>query len=195
MRALEPGQNQVELQADDMLHLGSISGVVIVLSGVLAPIMISSLGYVGNYDFSIQSLLWYFHIGTFGSDFQFLPFYATFSIFPYLVLRMVPAYVTFRYYQGRTSRRRALFGLMIGDLLFLIEGIPFFLFAISFINSYFILPFPFQMLVGFLILWRFPIPEPTKPWESSEETKPWWEKESDDVPVSSDSKNDEDRLW
>ena len=44
------------------------------------------------------------------------------------------------------------------------------------------LPLPFQLIFGFLVLWRYPIPEPTTPWKiasDDSEPKSWWEKSSD----------------
>jgi hypothetical protein len=189
------GQDQVDFRTGELLHLAKTFVAVMILLGILAPVMMTSFGYVGNYDLTIVSLFWYFEVGTFGSGWLFLPPYATISMLPYLALRMVPVYMTYRYYQGKTTRRRAAAGILIGDLLFLIGTLPEMILAAMFAISYLIFPLPVQMLVGFFILRRYPIPEPTKPWEGSEETKPWWENESSSLPKSPEAKNEEDRLW
>jgi hypothetical protein len=65
------------------------------------------------------------------------------------------------------------------------------------------LPLPFQLIFGLLVLWRYPIPEPTTPWKSEEEPKSWWEKPSDsqkEKPVDSEARqkkptDNDDVLW
>jgi hypothetical protein len=196
MGAIEIRPNETSLKTNDTSRFAKITGVIMILLGLLAPILISWSSYSGYYDFSIQSIIWALYLGTYGSGFQFIPFYFIFSAFPMLILRLVPASVIFRYYQGKTTRRRALIGMIVGDILFIAEGLLFFIISFSmFMSYYFLIPFPLQMVIGLFILWRFPIHEPTKPWESSKETKPWWEKESDDLTESSDAKDDKNNLW
>jgi hypothetical protein len=192
---IRPGQDQVEVRTRELLHFAKIFVAVMILLGILAPVMMTSFGYVGNYNLTIVSLFWYFEVGTFGSGWLFLPPFATISMLPYLALRMVPAYMIYRYYQEKTTRRRAAVGIIVGDLLFLIETLPMMILTAMFAGSYLIFPLPAQMLVGFFILWRYPIPEPTRPWEGSEETKPWWDNESSSLRKSPEAKNEEDRLW
>jgi hypothetical protein len=196
MGELASGSNETSLKTNNMPRLAKIAGVIMILLGALAPITISWYSSFGSYDITIQSLFWMLYLGSFGPFFQIIPFYVIFSSFPILILRLVPASMIFRYYQGKTTRRRALIGIMVGDIFFLAEGFLFLVISFSmFMGSYFVIPFPLQMLVGFFILWKFPIREPTKPWESSKETKPWWEKESSEIPASSDSNDDKNTLW
>jgi hypothetical protein len=196
MGELASGSNETSLKTNNMPRLAKIAGVIMILLGALAPITISWYSSFGSYDITIQSLFWMLYLGSFGPFFQIIPFYVIFSSFPILILRLVPASMIFRYYQGKTTRRRALIGIMVGDIFFLAEGFLFLVISFSmFMGSYFVIPFPLQMLVGFFILWKFPIREPTKPWESSKETKPWWEKESSEIPASSDSNDNKNTLW
>lgn len=195
MGALESGQEQVDSKAGGMSHRATVTGIIMILLGVLAPIMISYMSYMGTYDLSIQSLLWYYHVGPYGFDFLFFPLLLLFSTFPFLILRMVPVLVIYRYYQGKMTRRRAFIGVAAGDLLFLIEGLFILLVSMAFMSYYLIIPTPFQMLIGFLILWRFPVPEPTKPWDDVEKAKPWWEKESAEVQEPTTDKKEEETPW
>jgi hypothetical protein len=181
-----------------MSHFAKITGVTMVLLGVLAPIVAISTSHMGDHVIDIQSLFWHIKVGAFCLSFQFFPFFDIFStIFlmsPLLVLRMVPPPVMVRYYHGKTTRRRALIGIMFGDNLFLALGIPTLLLMGILMNPSPTFPFPVQMLVGFFVLWRFPIRVPIKPWEGSKEAKLWWEKESGDTPESSDAKDEENIL-
>jgi len=196
MGAIESGPSEIVLKTNDMSRFAKITGVTMILLGVLAPILISWSSYPGYYNFSIQSIVWALNLGTYGSSFQIIPFYYIFSTFPMLILRLVPASVIFRYYQGKTTRRRALIGIIVGDILFLAEGLLFLIISFSmFMSPFFLIPFPLQMLVGLFLLWRYPIREPTKPWESSKVTKLWWEKESDEIVESSNDKDDGNKVW
>jgi len=195
MGAFESGSNSADLHVKDMSRIANASGVTIALLGLLAPVMMMSANYDGYVDFAIQAILWSFYLVSFGSGFQFISLYAVSTMFPLLILRMVPAYVIVRYYHGKTTRKRALIGVAVGDILFLAEGLLFFVFSYMSMGSFLLVPLPFEMLAGLLVLWRFPIPEPTRPWEGSDETKPWWEKESSEKTASSDANDDKNRLW
>jgi hypothetical protein len=181
MGGFEQGLAEDDLQGLDTLRIAKISGVILALSGLLAPVMISWFGYPGDFTFSIQSFLWALYFGTYGSGFQIIPSFAFFSVFPILIMRLVPPSAIVRYYQRKTSRRRALICVMVGDIFFLVEVLLFFVNSLIFMNPYYYFPLPIQMIVGFFILWSFPISEPTKPWESTKETKLWWEKKSGDM--------------
>ena len=54
------------------------------------------------------------------------------------------------------------------------------------------IPLPCQLLFCILMLWRYPVPEPTTPWEGMEEHQSWWEK--DESPPKTKEK-DKDELW
>lgn len=175
--------------------VSKIAAVVLVLLGIFSPIMINSYGYSGNYDFYINSLLWTFHCSNWGTDFYLTPFYYLFSIFPILILRLVPVSQIVRYYHGKTTRRRAFLGVIIGDIFFVIVGLITLMFSLASPYPTFSLPLPIQMLVGFLVLWIFPIPEPTTPWDSTSETKSWWEQDKREYSEIIDTEEDKDRLW
>jgi hypothetical protein len=193
MGGFELGPTEDNLQGPDTIRIAKISGAILVLLGLLAPVVVSWFGHLGDFSFIIQSPLWFLYLGTFGSDFEVVPIFGFSSVFPVLILRLVPASVIIRYYQEKTTRRRALIGIVVGDILFLAESLLFFVNSLINMVPLYYFPLPIQMLVGFFILWKFSIPEPTKPWESTKETKPWWEKESGDMTESSDVKDDENK--
>jgi hypothetical protein len=61
-----------------------------------------------------------------------------------------------------------------------------------------IMPLPFQLIFGWIMLWRFPRPEPKTPWESESELKSWWEKKPEDQEENKEKKSttdDDDVLW
>jgi hypothetical protein len=195
MGGFELGSTEDNLQGPDTLRIAKISGVILAISGLLAPVIASWNGYLGNFTFSIQSLLWSLYLGTYGSGFLIDPVFAFFSLFPILILRLVPVSAIVRYYQRKTTRRRAIIGIIVGDIFFLAESVLFFVNLFIFMVPIYYFPLPIQMLVGFFILWKISIPEPTKPWDSANETKPWWEKKSGYMTESSDTKDDENKLW
>ena len=169
--------------------------VIMLLLGLFAPIMIQIFGYGWTTpQVSIQSLFWmyypelYYPSSYYG--FTILPPIALFSMFPLILLRMVPVSQIYRYYNGKTTRKRAMIASFVGDGLFLIMTIPYLF--LSFMGV-FMAPLPFQLIFGLLVLWRYPIPEPTTPWKSEAGPKLWWETSSDSQQKKpSDEDND---LW
>ena len=57
-----------------------------------------------------------------------------------------------------------------------------------------VIPLPIQMIVGILILWRSPLPEPVTPWDDVVESKSWWEK-SPEARRQMKLDDDDDVLW
>jgi hypothetical protein len=108
---------------------------------------------------------------------------------------MVPVSQIYRYYIGKTTRKRAIIASIVGDGIFLVTSIPYLL--LSSIMGLIMLPLPFQLIFGLLVLWRYPIPEQTTPWKSEEKPKSWWDKDS--VPPQEKqekpTKDDNDMLW
>jgi len=48
-----------------------------------------------------------------------------------------------------------------------------------------------MMIIGLLLLWRFPVDEPTVPWEDTEEPKSWWEETTEETTEPADN----DQPW
>jgi hypothetical protein len=171
---------------------------IMLLIGLFAPVMITVFNYGWTTpQISMMSMFWtyysesYYMSGLYG--FSFIDPYAMFSMFPFLLLRMVPVSQIYRYYNGKTTRKRAIIASFVGDALFLISGIPYLL--LSFMGML-MLALPFQLIFGLIVLWRSPLPEPTTPWEiasDDSEPKSWWEKSSGSKQKTPTDDNDE--LW
>ena len=172
--------------------------MIILIIGLFAPIMITMNFWGMDPQVDIQSMFWMY---TQNPDISsFLGFYlnhvyALVSMFPFLLLRMVPVSQIYRYYNGKTTKKRAFIAAVIGDGVFLIVTFPSMILMAVISGFYFMIPLPFQMIVGILILWRSPLPEPTTPWVSQEEPKSWWEKSPDPQQKKPADDDDEDKLW
>ena len=189
--------SQETISQDDYSQISKIAMALLALLGLFSPVLYSSWGYTGDYQAYIQSILWSYSIGTYSSGFSFMPFYALFSMFPFIILRLVPVAQIHRYYVGKTSRKRALLCTIIGDFYFLFMGSFIFIFYLLIPSPYASLsiPLPFQMLVGLAILLKYPIREPVTPWDDTLAGKPWWEEKDEDYSEIVKSDNDKDRLW
>ena len=168
---------------------------IVLLFGLFAPIAMTIMTWGMFPEITIQSMLWmYYPSSYYNSGFVLMPPYAFFSMFPFLLLRMAPVTMMHRYYNGKTTRKRAAIASAIGDGLFLFMGLPTLIFGIMFMSGYFIIPLPIQMIVALLILWRSPLPEPTTPWDDVLESKSWWEK-SPEAQRQMKLDDDDDVLW
>lgn len=168
---------------------------IMLLLGLFAPVMMTMYSYGWmTPQVSIQSIFWMYYSDSYMYSvygFTILPLYALFSMFPFMLLRMVPVSQIYRYYNGKTTRKRALIASFIGDGYFLIMTLPGLL--LSFMGML-MSPLPFQLIFGLLVLWRYPLPEPTTPWKSEEKPKSWWEK-SPESQQEKKSTDDDDKLW
>ena len=180
--------------------------VLLLILGLFAPIMMIVSTWSTPPTIDIMSMFWmYSQYPYMPSNFGFslIPSYALTVMFPFLLLRMMPVYQVYRYYNGKTTRKRALIASFVGDGAFLVYVMPMLLMVvITGLFFIFYVPLPFQMIVGFLILWRRPLPKPTTPWESEKESKSWWEKEpelqseaSEETQEKPTKKDDDDFLW
>ena len=170
---------------------------IVLILGLFAPIMMSMFNYGWTNDLSIQSMIWMYNSSPYMFSFfgfSLIPPYAWASMFPFLLLRMVPVFQIHRYYNGKTTRKRAFIASFVGDGIFLVLVLPTLIMSIPFSSFYIMLPLPFQMIVAILILWRSPLPTPTTPWESEEKPKSWWDKTSDSPPKKKPT-DDDDVLW
>ncbi|MHA1137130.1 MAG: hypothetical protein ACTSSE_11655 [Candidatus Thorarchaeota archaeon] len=171
--------------------------VVMLLLGLFAPFLVTGYSYEWMSQITIQSYLWTF--STYGG-FSIIPLIVLPVMFPLLLMRLVPVLQIYRYYNGKTTRKRTYIVCLFGDGFFLFYGLLFVIIAIGFGGLLF--PLPFQLLFGWIILWRFPVLEPTTPWESESKPKSWWEKDSDPPPDTSKEtqekptkKDDDNELW
>jgi hypothetical protein len=147
-------------------------GTVIAILALVAPISltISFREYGTIYSFS--GLIWY------GTRFAtgILRFENFFGYFlPILCFRLVSALQIANYYRGNSTRKRTALILLIGEGPLLLSNTVALLSSLVF-PGLLIIPLPVQMIVGLLILWRLPLPEPTKPWKEQEESGSWWNK-------------------
>ncbi|TFH04106.1 MAG: hypothetical protein E4H14_15450 [Candidatus Thorarchaeota archaeon] len=185
-----------ELYIPEEKRNSKLIAAIMLLLGLFAPLMMSFYGYGWmTLQFSIQSMFWmYFPDSYYGYTFygfSIMPVEALFSMFPLILLRMVPVSQIYRYYTGKTTRKRAFIASFVGDGLFIIIAIPNLLVSIFF--GTIMLPLPFQLIFSFLLLWKYRIPEPTTPWEGTLEPKSWWEKKSETLQEK--PADDEDKLW
>ena len=185
--------------AESATHIpkSRLKTAIVLVFGLFAPIMMTMFNYGWTTDLTIQSMIWMYNsspymLSIFG--FSLIPPYVWASMFPLLLLRMVPVFQIHRYYNGKTTRKRAFIASFIGDGIFLVVALPTLLGTFLFDSFYIMLPLPFQMIIAILILWRSPLPTPTTPWESEEKPKSWWEKTSDSPPKKKPT-DDDDVLW
>jgi hypothetical protein len=154
-----------------------ISMVVLIL-GVFAPFMMMVIEYRENTEFAIMSTFWVYDQSNASIEpngLSLIPAYMILAMLPFLLLRVIPVYQIYRYYNGKTTRRRAFIASFAGDAIFLYTGLLPLVISILFSSSYSIYPLPFQSIVAVLILWRFTMPEPITPWKTKEKPKSWWD--------------------
>ena len=157
-----------------------IIALLMTVLAFLAPV--ASAGYANGfgYNITISSVLWAIYMDGYSIRFEFLNPLILMTMIPFLMFRVASVYQMTRYYQGKTTKGRARLAAFIGDAPFLI------LYAFVFIVIGFYggvglnLPLPIMMIVGFLLLWKFPAYEATVPWEGTSEPKSWWEENPED---------------
>jgi len=181
-----------ESQIPDMHKKSLIFTAIMLLLGIFAPILISVFNYSWQPTVIIQGLLWIYQQspGWYSNGFSIIDSYIMMSMFPFLLLRIVPVLQIYRYYNGKTTRNRVFITAVLGDGYTTFSGI-FLLFLTIGSDTYHI-PLPFQIIFAFFILLTFRFPEPTAPWKGKEEPKSWWEKEPDS---QQEKKEAEDELW
>jgi len=170
--------------------------VIMLLLGLFSPFLIIFQSYGYSWYLSIQSMLWmYTASGSMypGQGFMLIPPYAWISMFPFVLLRLVPVSQIYRYYQGKTTRRRTVIALFFGDGFFLFYGLIAVL-MITFGMFLIVIPVIAQIIFGAFMLWKYPYREPRTEWDSVLEEKQWWEK--DEIPRKTKEKpKDENELW
>jgi hypothetical protein len=151
-------------------------GTIMALLALLAPVSltISFREYETIYTFS--GLFWYgtrIMTGLFRAE----NFFGAFL--PILCFRLASAFQIVRYYRENTTRKRTALIILIGAGPYLLSNIAALISYLQFPGQL-LIPLPVQMIVGLMILWRFPVPEPTKPWKEQEESSSWWTKSKKD---------------
>jgi hypothetical protein len=169
------GETQRESAENQELKQGGFRrallwGAIMAVLAVASPwsLSISSHEYHTHYYFS--ALLWSGDLGSF-ELFSLNHFFDVFL--PLLCLRLVPVLQMVNYYRGSSTRKRTALIILIGDGIFLPGNIVALITFLS-LPGWLLIPLPIQMIVGLLILWRAPVPEPTKPWAEQEESRHWW---------------------
>lgn len=145
-------------------------GTIMAILALVAPtsLTISFRAYETIYTFT--ALIW--HDTRFSTGiFRLENFFGYFL--PILCLRLVPAFQIANYYRGNSTRKQTALIILIGDGILLPGNIVALISSLAFFD-WLPIPLPIQMIVGLMILWRLPLPKPSKPWKKKEESGSWW---------------------
>lgn len=190
MGDFEKGTDNSESQTGDTTRKPLLIGMIMLLIGLLAPVLLSIRNFGFNSGIGMQSILWNYYPG---DGFTPIHPYMLSVMFPYILLRLAPVLQLHRYYKGKTTRKRALLISLVGDGYFLIFGLPIFIISLFIASPYLMIPLPFQIIFAIVVLTKYRIPEPTVPWDHEEKQKSWWEKPPDSQQKKPD--DDADELW
>ena len=185
-----------ESQIPDQKMKSLLFSAIMLIIGLFSPVLISVYNYAMIPEVLIQGMFWMYHQSSYGwyeNGFSIISPYLWMSVFPFILLRMVPVSQMYRYYNGKTTRKRVFIASIVGDGYFLFTAILILIFTIGYSDS-FHAPLPFQILFSIIVLLKFRIPEPTTPWKSEENPKTWWEKSSEPQ-KEKPTKDDQDTLW
>lgn len=143
---------------------------------LFAPNMISIYSSEWFREIWIRSVLWVFWPI---NGHSMPPSYFPVAILTYLPLhipRFAFVYWVYRYYVGKTTRKRALIVGVISETWWWIPSIPTMLMLIIYPSFYIQLPIPILFLLGLVIMKRMPTLAVYEPWEDIQEERDWWEK-------------------
>lgn len=160
----------------DAIDTNRVSIIAIMMAALafIAPVAVSDNGF---FYLVISAVLWSIYIDGYNIRFEFHNSFTLIIMIPFLMFRVASTYLIVRYYQRKTTKGRAIIGAILGDAPFLFIY-SFLLIVMGIHGGWGLnLPVPIMMIVGFLLLWRFPVEEVTVPWESPEEPTPWWEEQ------------------
>ncbi|MHA3963192.1 MAG: hypothetical protein AM325_006595 [Candidatus Thorarchaeota archaeon SMTZ1-45] len=88
-------------------------------------------------------------------------------VVPLIALRLLFVFLLYRAYNGQTSRRSAILLGVLSELYLVIINIPSYISSITTLSiGGLYLPLPILLLVGALMVWKFPPFVPSKPWEA-----------------------------
>jgi len=157
----------------------SVITLLMTILALLAPVALSGYIYHWDYYVNISAILWSFYMSAYSIGFQFL-YPLNMMMLPFLMFRIASTYQLARYYQGKTTKGRARLAVVLSDGPILFVYIIFLITAGISGGLGLNYPLPTMMIVGLLLLWRFPVRAPTVPWEGSEEPKSWWEEKPEE---------------
>lgn len=172
------------------------SAVVMLLLGLFTPLFVIYRSYGISWYLSIQSIFWMYSAApTYfpGQGLILLPLNGLVIIFPFILLRLVPVSQIYRYYQGKTTRRRTVITFFIGDGISLSYAL-YAVFMITYGMDTRIIPIIAQIIFGAIMVWRFPFQEPRIPWDTVLEEGKWWDKD-ERSPQEKENPKDKDELW
>jgi len=118
--------------------------------------------------------------------FSFIINFTFFLVYiPFTFFKIVFIYYIYKYYRGKTTRRRVIITGFLGELQLPLIGLAIVPIILS--NSYltlmFSIPIPILLIVGLLILKIVPRPLTDSDWAGTGESKDWWDKEKEETSV------------
>ena len=170
---------------------------ITLLFGLFAPVAMM-VYYYGSLYIIVQSLFWTYSSYTSiypnsYSGFSMVPPAVYIMMFPFVLFRLVPVSQIYRYYQGKTTRRRTVITFFIGDGISLSYAL-YAVFMITYGMDTRIIPIIAQIIFGAIMVWRFPFQEPRIPWDTVLEEGKWWDKD-ERSPQEKENPKDKDELW
>ena len=169
----ESGLEQTEKADSNRVY---IIAILMILIALFAPFFVT--GYSSGYSVSlnITAMLWSIFIDEHGTHFQLISVYSSLAMLPFLFFRAAFVVQIIRYYQGKTTRgRTAIVAVLSEAPIIAIYIIGLIVYSMIYGGLGFSFPLPIMMMVGLLLLWRFPVPDVTVPWKGADEPTPWWE--------------------
>lgn len=162
--------------------------ILMSLVAFFAPVAIAGQNYGMSFDINITAMLWTLFINEYAINIQFLDPFMLLYITPFSIFRIVFTIQIVRYYIGKTTRARTALAAVLSEAPFLALYFFWLLTFDIFFGIGLNFPSPIMMIIGLLLLWRFPISEVIVPWEGTSEPTPWWEEELKDrtEPVGGD---------
>ncbi|MFW9805037.1 MAG: hypothetical protein ACFFFC_20485 [Candidatus Thorarchaeota archaeon] len=148
---------------------------VSVFMTLMAATLPFALGFVSDY-ISIAAATWLLNLSPRGYNLHLLLQF--FPLLQFTFLRFVFALQMTRLYQGKSSVRTAIYVGVISECPFLvisiINALPS-LWNPAYPYGFSGIPLPFVLLVGWLLIKRYPPPVRRKTWIKDEKTETWWE--------------------
>ena len=156
-----------------------VVGIVMALVALLAPIAFGFSSYDGQH-LSVFAVLWAFSSSPYLTHLEIMNIFSLITMMPFGFLRLAYAYQMFRFYNGRTTKKRTL-------TLGIVSELPFVMLFVLYFIMWFLYPYGpmglagptlILLIAGILIIRLKPPPKPPEMWEGMPEEKPWWAEES-----------------
>ena len=153
----------------------TVVGIMMTLVALFGPLVFSFLGY-NEMHISVTAVLWIFASSPYYTYLDVANPSSVIAMMPFGFIRLAYAYQMFRFYKGRTTKKRTLTLGIVSELPFAILSIPFFIMWILFPYGLTPLtgPTPILLIVSILIIRFKPPLEPSEIWEELPTKKPWW---------------------